>query len=69
MTYFKDQKENPPAMEEEFDDLTQSSETASASSRFPSPNYEDLLKLIEHLSLECKGRSAVSRAATTAHSA
>ncbi|KAL6032815.1 hypothetical protein STEG23_014756, partial [Scotinomys teguina] len=47
------QKENPPAMEE-FDDLTQSSETASASSRFPSPNYEDILKLIEHLSLEYK---------------
>lgn len=67
MTYFKDQKENPPAMEEEFDDLTQSSETASASSRFPSPNYEDLLKLIEHLSLECKGKSALSAAAAAVH--
>ncbi|XP_059121352.1 ankyrin repeat domain-containing protein 26-like isoform X4 [Peromyscus eremicus] len=55
-------------MEEEFDDLTQSSETASASSRFPSPNYEDLLKLIEHLSLECKDSGSLLKIRDTVHS-
>ncbi|XP_076429969.1 ankyrin repeat domain-containing protein 26-like isoform X3 [Peromyscus maniculatus bairdii] len=67
-TRHTDQKENPPAMEEEFDDLTQSSETASASSRFPSPNYEDLLKLIEHLSLECKDSGSLLKIRDTVHS-
>lgn len=62
MTYFKGQKENLPTMED-LGDLTQSSETASECGKFPSPNYEAILKLIEHLSLECKGKSAVDRSA------
>lgn len=41
---------------EDFDDLTQSSETASEFSRFSCPDYEAILKLTEHLSLECKGK-------------
>ncbi|XP_038959549.1 ankyrin repeat domain-containing protein 26-like isoform X3 [Rattus norvegicus] len=39
---------------EDLGDLTQSSETASECGKFPSPNYEAILKLIERLSLECK---------------
>lgn len=66
MIYFKGQKENPPAMED-FDDLTQSSETASEYGRFSCPNYEAVLKLIEHLNLECKGKPTAPRRAAAVH--
>lgn len=66
MTYFKGQKENPPAMED-FDDLTQSSETSSEYGKFPCSNYEATLKLIEHLSLECKGKPNMCRRATAVY--
>lgn len=66
MTYFKGQKENLPAMED-LGDLSQSSETASECGKLASPNYEAILKLIEGLSLECKGKSAVDRSAGALH--
>lgn len=59
--------ENPAAMED-FDDLTQSSEISSFG-KFPCPNYEAVLKLIEHLSLECKGKPTVCRRAVAVHTA
>ena len=68
MTYFKGQKETLPAMGD-CGDLTQSSEVASDCGKPPCPNYEALLKLIERLSLECKGRSPVGRSAAAPHTA
>lgn len=68
MTYFKGETESLPAMED-VGDLTQSSETASEYGRPPCPNYEAILKLIERLSLECKGNSTVGRSAAALHTA
>ncbi|XP_057613286.1 ankyrin repeat domain-containing protein 26-like [Chionomys nivalis] len=61
------QKENPPAMEDS-DDLAQSSETASEYGRYSCPNYEAILKLIEHLSLECKDSGSLLKIQDTVHS-
>ncbi|XP_051013710.1 ankyrin repeat domain-containing protein 26-like [Acomys russatus] len=53
---------------EGFDDLTESSETASEYGSSPCPNYEAVLKLIEHLSLECKDSSSLLKIQDTVHS-
>ncbi|CAH6789192.1 Ccdc144b [Phodopus roborovskii] len=53
---------------EDFDDLTQSSETSSEYGKFPCPNYEAILKLIEHLSLECKDSESLLKIQDTIHS-
>ncbi|XP_013202895.1 ankyrin repeat domain-containing protein 26-like [Microtus ochrogaster] len=53
---------------EDFDDLTQSSETASEYGRFSCPNYEAVLKLIEHLSLECKDSGSLLKIQDAVHS-
>nr|XP_048285853.1 ankyrin repeat domain-containing protein 26-like [Myodes glareolus] len=53
---------------EDFDDLTQSSETASEYGRFSCPNYEAILKLIEHLNLECKDSGSLLKIQDTVHS-
>ncbi|XP_035317449.1 ankyrin repeat domain-containing protein 26-like isoform X1 [Cricetulus griseus] len=52
---------------EDFDDLTQSSEISSFG-KFPCPNYEAVLKLIEHLSLECKDSDSLLKIQDTIHS-
>ncbi|XP_031232477.1 ankyrin repeat domain-containing protein 26-like [Mastomys coucha] len=67
MTHFKGQKENLPAMED-FDELTQSSETASDYGRSPCLNYEAILKLIERLSLECKDSGSLLKIQNAIHS-
>ncbi|XP_040610434.1 ankyrin repeat domain-containing protein 26-like [Mesocricetus auratus] len=53
---------------EDFDDLTQSSETSSEYGKFPCSNYEATLKLIEHLSLECKDPGSLLKIRDTIHS-
>ncbi|KAL1777643.1 hypothetical protein HispidOSU_005498 [Sigmodon hispidus] len=53
---------------EDFDDLTQSSEATSEYGRCPCPNYEAILRLIEHLSLECKDSGSLLKIQDTIHS-
>nr|XP_034355809.1 ankyrin repeat domain-containing protein 26-like [Arvicanthis niloticus] len=53
---------------EDFDDLTQSSETASDYGRSSCPNYEAILKLIKRLSLECKDSVSLLKIQNAIHS-
>ncbi|XP_055482194.1 ankyrin repeat domain-containing protein 26-like [Psammomys obesus] len=53
---------------EDFNDLTQSSETASEHGRSPCPNYEAVLKLIDRLSLGCKDSNSLLKIQDAVHS-
>ncbi|XP_048195184.1 ankyrin repeat domain-containing protein 30A isoform X2 [Perognathus longimembris pacificus] len=59
---------NPINEIDEFDDLTQSSETASEDYELPHPNYENIVLLIEQLRMECKDFVSLLKIRDAVHS-